>query len=143
MVNKTERYKVFNRHIFIFISLFVTLLILSITCFLTSETNIALLLLIGAVLISLGIFLSPLYFVFSPKTLTVVWLLPFKRSIHWSEISKIIECKLFSTAIDGLSLYEIMYAYSYKGEQTVRQLDLPRNKQTRILVEKYAKRKIV
>ena len=139
---QTEQYKVFNREIVLFSSLFIVLLMVSISCFLTNETDIALFLLAGAILVSLGVFLSPLYFVFSSKSLTAVWLLSFKKTIHWSSVNNIIENKLFS-AVDDSAHYEIMYLYNYKGKQMIRRFDLPRNKKTRKLVEKYAKYKIV
>lgn len=139
---QTEQYKVFNREIVLFSSMFIVLLTVSISCFLTNETDIALFLLAGAILVSLGVFLSPLYFVFSSKSLTAVWLLSFKKTIHWSSVNNIIENKLFS-AIDDSAHYEIMYLYNYKGKQMIRRFDLPRNKKTRKLVEKYAKYKIV
>ena len=139
---QTEQYKVFNREIVLFSSMFIVLLTVSISCFLTNETDIALFLLAGAILVSLGVFLSPLYFVFSSKSLTAVWLLSFKKTIHWSSVNNIIENKLFS-AVDDSAHYEIMYHYNYKGTQMIRQFDLPRNKRTRKFVEKYAKYKIV
>ena len=139
---QTAQYKVFNRQIILFLSLFTVLLILSISCFLTNQTDVALLFLICAILVSLGVFLSPIYFVFSPKSITAVWLMSFKKTIHWSSVNSIIECKLFS-AVDDLAHYEIMYNYNYKGKQMIRQFDLPRNKKTRQLVEKYANNKIV
>ena len=139
---QTEQYKVFNREIVLFSSMFIVLLTVSISCFLTNETDIALFLLAGAILVSLGVFLSPLYFVFSSKSLTAVWLLSFKKTIHWSSVNNIIENKLFS-AVDDSAHYEIMYLYNYKGKQMIKRFDLPRNKKTRKLVEKYAKYKIV
>ena len=92
---QTEQYKVFNRPIVLFLRLFIVLLIFSKVCFLTNDTDIALFLLAGSVLVFLGVFLSPLYFVFSSKSLTAVWLLSFKKTIHWSSINNIIEYKLF------------------------------------------------
>ena len=142
MRKKNEQYKVLNRHVILFFGLFAILLILSVACFLANETDVALFLLISAVAVSLGIFLSPIYFVFSSKSLTAVWLLPFKKTIHWNSVTAIIECKLFS-AVDDLAHYEIMYLYHDKGKQTIRQLDLPRNKKTRKLMERYAGHKIV
>ena len=142
MRKKNEQYKVLNRHFILFVSLVAVLLVLSVACFPANETDVALFLLISAVAVSLGIFLSPIYFVFSSKSLTAVWLLPFKKTIHWNSVNAIIECKLFS-AVDDLAHYEIMYLYHDKGKQTIRQLDLPRNKKTRKLIETYAKHKIV
>ena len=142
MRKKNEQYKVLNRHFILFVSLFAILLILSVACFLANETDVSLFLLISAVAVSLGIFLSPIYFVFSSKSLTAVWLLSFKRTIHWSSVNTIIECKLFS-AVDDPAHYEIMYLCRDKGQQTIRQLDLPRNKKTRKLMERYAGHKIV
>ena len=142
MRKKNEQYKVLNRHVILFFGLFAVLLVLSVACFPANETGVALFLLISAVAASLGIFLSPIYFVFSSKSLTAVWLLSFKKTIHWSSVNTIIECKLFS-AVDDLAHYEIMYLYHDKGKQTIRQLDLPRNKKTRKLMERYAGHKIV
>ena len=142
MNKKTEQHKIFNHQIILFLSLFTILLILSIIFFLTNETDIALFLLAVAILISLGLFLSPLYFVFSSKSFTAVWLLPFRKTFHWSSVDYIIEYKLFS-AVDDLAHYEIMYRYNYKGMQIIKQFDLPRNKKTKKFIEKYAKHKIV
>ena len=142
MKKKREQYKVLNRHFILFVSLVAVLLVLSVACSLANETDVSLFLLISAVAVSLGIFLSPIYFVFSSKSLTAVWLLPFKKTIHWNSVNAIIECKLFS-AVDDLAHYEIMYLCRDKGQQTIRQLDLPRNKRTRKLMERYAGHKIV
>lgn len=137
-----ETYKVFNRQIILFLALFIILLIISIKCFSTNDTDIAIFLLTGAILISLGIFLSPMYFVFSSKSLTAIWLVSFKKTISWGSINSIIEYKLLS-AVDYFAHYEIMYRYNYKGKQLIKQFDLPRNKRTRKFVEKFAKHKIV
>ena len=91
-----EQFKVFNREIILFFALFCILLFFSIKCFLTNNTDIAICLLIGAVLFSFGIFLFPLYFVFSSKSLIAVWLFSFKKTIHWSSVNNIIEYKIFS-----------------------------------------------
>jgi glucose-6-phosphate-specific signal transduction histidine kinase len=138
----TEQHKVFNRQIVLFFAVFIILLIFSISSFLSNENDIALFLFVGAFFVSLGMFLSPVYFIFSSKLLTAVWVLRFKKTIHWSSDNNIIECKLFS-AVDDLAHYEIMYSYNYKGKHMVRQFDLPRNKRTRKYIEKYAKHKIV
>ena len=111
-----ETYKVFNRRIILFLALFIILLIISIKCFLTNDTEVALFLLAGAVLVSLGIFLSPLYFLFSSKSLTAIWLLPFRKTIYWSSVNNIIEYKLFS-AVDDLAHYEIMYHYNFQIQE--------------------------
>ena len=145
--NKHEQYKIFNREIILILSLFIILSLFSISCFQSNDTEIAVLFFIGAILAFLCAFLFPIYFVFSSKSLTAVWLLPFKKTIHWSSVSIIIEQKsieysLFSSAID-LPHYEIMYHYNYKGEETTKELDLPRNRKTKKLIEKYAKSKIV
>ena len=139
---QTEQYKVLNRQAVLFGCLFTVLFILTVTCFLANETDVALCLLACAVLVSLGIFLSPLYFVFSSKSLTAVWLLPFKKTVHWSSVHNVIEYTLFS-AVDDLAHYEIMYLCRDKGKQTIRQLDLPRSKKTKKLMERYAGHKIV
>ena len=135
-------YKVFNRQIILVLSLFIVLLIFSINCFLTNEIDFALLLLIGAILVFLISFSFPLYFVFSPKSITVVWLLPFKKTIHWSSINNIHENKWFSS-IDHLPNYSIMYVYNHKGNQIIKEFDIPRNKRTKKFIEKYAKYKII
>ena len=67
MRKKNEQYKVLNRHFILFVSLVAVLLVLSVACFPANETDVALFLLISAVAVSLGIFLSPIYFVFSSK----------------------------------------------------------------------------
>ena len=42
-----------------------------------------------------------------------------------------------------LPKYEIVYRENYKGEIVIKNIDLPRNRKTKLLIEKYAKHKLV
>lgn len=142
MKKKNEQYKVLNLRVFLFAVLSFVLLTVSFYFFITNDTEIAIFLLVAAIASALVFFLSPLYFVFSVTKLEVAWILPFKKTIFWSSIINIVEYKLFE-AVDNASKYEIMYLISHKGKAVVKQLELPRNKKTRKLIEKYSKKKIL
>ena len=99
-------------------------------------------LLVISIFISLGIFLSPLYFVFTKNEITVNWLFQHKRTILWSSIKSIIELK-WGEAHRDLPKYELIYHLNYKGRIVTKYFSIPRNKKTKRVLEKYAKYKIV
>ena len=140
--SKQKSSRIFNREILLYAVVSLVLLLSSLSFFSANEREIALFLLIPAIPIGAGVFLTPLYFSFSDKALTAVWLLSFRKTIFWSAINHISEEKfLFSS--DHTSKYVIMYRCLVHKASAVREFSLPRNKRTRRFVEKYAKNKIL
>lgn len=137
-----EKTCVFNRQILIFFAAFVISLSFSIGFFKSGDIEIGVVLLIIALTISLGVFFSPLYFVFTKEDLTAIWLFQHKRVIPWYAVKSIIELK-WGEVYKNLPKYELIYHLNYKGHTISKQFDVPRNKRTKQLMEKYAKHKIV
>ena len=137
-----EKTIIFNRRILIFVFVFIILLAFSISLFKSVDKGLGISLFIVSIFISLGIFLSPLYFVFTENEITVIWLFQYKRVIPWSAIKSIIELKWGEVHRD-LPKYELIYHLNYKGYIVSKQFDIPRNKRTKKMIEKYAKYKIV
>ena len=133
--------RIFNKQILLFPIVSVILLFSSILCVLTDDIGIALFTAILSVLMAIGIFVCPICFVFDSKKITVKYLIC-KKVIHYSSITNIIESKLFQSN-DNLPKYEIMYLMKYRGESVIRQLDLPRNKKTKKVLQFYLKSKII
>lgn len=137
-----EECRVLDRNFLLFVIFSAVMLSLSLWFFLKRETDMAFFLLVIGVAGLLGVLLMPFYYVFSPQKLTVVWLLPFKKTIPWGAVNGIVEYKLFETVKD-LPKYEIIYRQNYKGETVVKTIELPRNRKTKLLIEKYAKHRLV
>ncbi len=137
-----EKTVIFNRRILIFIFAFVIFLCFSINFFNQGDKEIGIALLVISVFISLGIFFTPLYFIFTKNEITIIWLFQYKRIILWSTIKSIIELKWGEVHRD-LPKYELIYHLNYKGYIASKQFDIPRNKKTKKVIEKYAKYKIV
>ena len=137
-----EKTIIFNRRILFFVIVFITFLCFSISLLKSKDVELGVLLLVVSIFISLGIFLSPLYFVFTENEITVIWLFQYKRIIPWSSIKSIIELKWGEVHRD-LPKYELIYHLNYKGYIVSKQFDIPRNKRTKRMFEKYARYKIV
>lgn len=137
-----DRHVVFNRRIVVFVVLTVLLLMLAGSFFKTGSTDLGITLLILAPFSFIGVFFSPLYFIFSKKDITVVWLFQYKRIILWSAIKSIIELKWGEVSRD-LPKYELIYHLNYKGYIVTKQFDIPKNKETKKMIERYAKHKII
>jgi len=140
--NLIEKTLVFNRQIFIFLAAFVVCLSFSIDFFKSGDIEIGVVLLIIALAMSLGVFFSPLYFVFTKEELTAIWLFQHRRVIPWYAVKSIIELK-WGEVYKDLPKYELIYHLNYKGHIISKQFDIPRNKRTKQMIEKYAKHKIV
>ena len=137
-----EKTIIFNRRILFFVITFIIFFCFSISLLKSEYVELGILLLVVSIFISLGIFLSPLYFVFTKNEITVIWLFQYKRIIPWSSIKSIIELKWGEVHRD-LPKYELIYHLNYKGYIVSKQFDIPRNKKTKRMFEKYARYKIV
>ena len=135
---RIEKTVIFNRRILILIAIFILPL-----CFFRSvDKEIAFVLFLLSFLALICIFFTPLYFVFTKKEITVIWIFQYKRTIPWASIKNIIELKWGEVHRD-LPKYEIIYHLNYKGYIVSKDFDIPKNKRTKKMMEKYAKYKIV
>ncbi|MBR3894228.1 MAG: hypothetical protein IKJ35_03665 [Clostridia bacterium] len=139
---RIEKTVIFNRGILLFVIVFIALLWFSISLFKAGDKELGGVLLGVSVFISLGIFFTPLCFVFTKNEITVIWLFQYKRIIPWNAIKSIIELKWGGTYKD-LPRYELIYHLNYKGLTISKQFDIPKNKKTKKVIEQYAKYKIV
>ena len=137
-----EKTIIFNRRILLFVITFIIFLCFSISLLKSEDVELGIPLLVVSIFISLGIFLSPLYFVFTKNEITVIWLFQYKRIIPWRSIKSIIELK-WGEVYKDLPKYELIYHLNHKGHIISKQFDVPRNKRTKQMIEKYAKHKIV
>ena len=133
--------KIYNKQFWLFPIVSAILLFSAILCAFTDDTEIALFTALLSALIAIGIFVCPFSFIFDSKKITVKYLV-YKKVIHYSSITNIIESKLFQS-YDNLPKYEIMYLMKYKGESVIRQLNLPRNKKIKKMLQSYLKSKII
>ena len=133
--------KIYNKQFFIFPTVSVILLFSSLLCAFTDDVDIALFTAILSVLIAIGIFVCPIYFVFDSKKIIIKCLIC-KKIIYYSAIANIIESKWFQS-YENVPKYEIMYLMKYKGESVIRQFNLPRNREIKKMVDAYLKSKIV
>ena len=133
--------KIYNKQFFIFPTVSVILLFSSLLCALTDDVDIALFTAILSVLIAIGILVCPICFIFDAKKVTIKYLVC-KKIIHYSSITSIIESKLFRS-YENLPKYEMMYLMKYRGENVIRQVDLPRSRKIKKMVDVYLKSKIV
>ena len=125
-----EKTIIFNRRILLFVITFIIFLCFSISLLKSEDVELGITLLAVSIFISLGIFLSPLYFVFTKNEITVIWLFQYKRIIPWSSIKSIIELKWGEVHRD-LPKYGLIYHLNYKGYIVSKQFDIPRNKKTK------------
>lgn len=138
-INKeTEKTVVFNRRILIFVAVF----ILPLCFFGSADKEFAFVLFPLSFFALLGIFFTPLYFVFTNNEITVTWLFQYKRVIPWSTVKSIIELKWGEVHRD-LPEYEIIYHLNHKGYVVSKQFDIPQNKKRRESWKKHAKYRIV
>ena len=137
-----EKTIIFNRRILLFVITFIIFLCFSISLLKSEDVELGITLLAVSIFISLGIFLTPLYFVFTKNEITVIWIFQYKRIIPWSSIKSIVELKWGEVHRD-LPIYGLIYQLNYKGYIVSKRFDIPRNKKTKKMFEKYARYKIV
>lgn len=133
--------KIYNKQFWIFPIASAIFLFSAILCAFTDDKDIALFTAILSALIAIGIFVCPVCFTFDSRKITVKYLVC-KKVIHYSSVTNIIESKFFQS-YDNYPKYEIMYMMKYKGESVIRQVNLPRNKKIKKMVETYLKSKII
>ena len=138
---KATNVKIYNKHFFIFPTISVILLFSSLLFALTDDVDIALFTAILSILIAIGIFVCPIYFLFDSKKITIKCLV-YKKVIHYGSITSIIESKIY-LSYDNFPKYEIMYLMKYRGESVIRQFNLPRNREIKKMVDAYLKSKII
>ena len=138
---KATNVKIYNKHFFIFPTISVILLFSSLLFALTDDVDIALFTAILSILIAIGIFVCPIYFLFDSKKITIKCLV-YKKVIHYGSITSIIESKIYQS-YDNFPKYEIMYLMKYRGESVIRQFNLPRNREIKKMVDAYLKSKII
>ena len=139
--NKNEAHVVFNMKVLMF--LFFSIIAYTISAFMFKEdTTVGIVLLVFGTIMLLVMFITPAKIIFTNKQLRIIWLLPFEKIIFWSNITTIIENNFFS-AIDDFSNFQIFYNTNYKGKSIVKEIQIPRNKKTKLFLDKYAKYKIL
>ena len=84
---------------------------------------------------AIGCFVFPIRYIFDEKKLTVVFLTR-KQVILYSQVLSVISCGLFES-FDNLPKYEIIYMIKYKGRSVTKAIDIPKNKKTKRIFEKY------
>ena len=144
MKTKNPKYfaqKIYNKQFLIFPTVSVVLLFSAILCAFTNDDDIAVFTGVLSALIAIGIFVCPIYFIFDSKKITIKCLVC-KKIIHYSSITNIIESKIFQS-YDNFPKYEIMYLLKYKGENVIRQINLPRNKKIKEMVDTYLRSKVI
>lgn len=133
---------IFNKQILLFLFFFVLLLCFSVSFFKESDTELGTVLLIASLLVCVGIFTTPLYFVFTKNEITGKYIFGYKKVISWGSVKNIIEIK-WGQAYKALPHYQLIYNYNYNGRMIIKQFDIPRNRKTKAVIEKYAKYKII
>ena len=132
---------IFNRRIILFFLAFVLFLCFSIEFFSSEDRDLGIACLGISLFILLGVFLTPLYFVFNKKEIKVIWLTLHTKTIPHREINAIIE-KRWGEAYKDLPKYEVIYLMPYKGRVISKQIDIPRNRKTKRVMERYLQSKI-
>ncbi len=132
---------IFNRRILLFFLAFVLFFYFSIVFFSSEDRDLGIVFLVISLFVLLGIFLTPLYFVFNKKELKVIWLTLHTKTIPYREINAIIE-KRWGETYKDLPKYEVIYLMPYKGRVITQQFDIPRNRKTKRVMERYLQSKI-
>ena len=133
--------KIFNRRILLFFLAFLLFIYISIDFFSSGDRKLGITFLVISWFVLLVLILSPIYFVFTKKEIKVVWLILQTKVITYNEIKSIVE-KRWGETYKDFPKYEVLYLTKYKGRSITKQLDIPRNKKTKTMMEKYVKHKI-
>lgn len=133
--------KFYNKQFFAFPLLSAVLLFSSILCALTDDGDVALFVGILSVLIAVGIFVVPISFTFDSKKLNVNYLL-WHKTILYSDITSVVELKIFES-YKNLPKYEIMFSVNCKGQIIIKDIELPRNKSIKSMIETHLRGKLV
>lgn len=127
--------KIGNKLFWVFLITGAVFLFAFILCALTNDPEVALLLGVLSVMAVIGVLVCPVYFIFDEKKLTAVFLTR-KQVILYSQVLSVLSCGLFES-FDNLPKYEIIYMIKYKGRSVTKSIDIPKNKKTKRIFEKY------
>ena len=127
--------KIGNNLFWVFLITGAVFLFAFILCALTADHETALFTGILSVITAIGVLVCPVSFVFDEKKLTAVFLTR-KQVILYSQVLSVMSCGLFES-YDNLPKYEIIYVHKYKGRSVTKVIDIPKNKKTKRIFEKY------
>lgn len=90
-VEVVKRYKAINTHIILWVLLFISLSALSVYTFIGKENKLAIVFLVFAIISISPVIFSPTHYIFTQKSITIVYLFGIKERAEWWEIRKITE----------------------------------------------------
>ena len=138
-----EKHIVFNTHIIIMILLFAIFLGFGISGLASKEDlGWAIFFLILCLLPIYVFLISPMYVVFTPRDVTVVYLWGIKERIEWKEIRNITSYGSFFVRYGGFPRYQIAYPKKEKYPFFVDS-SIPRTHKVKKMVKRYYKGKII
>lgn len=105
---KLKKYRALNTHIILWLFLFVSLSILAVLCIIEKEKGLAVAFSIFAIISISPLLLTPIYYVFTKKDITIVYLFGIKEKIEWWETKSITEEGSWLGG-NGLPHYHIAY----------------------------------
>lgn len=114
---------IFNKQILLFLFFFVLLLCFSVSFFKESDTELGTVLLIASLFVCVGIFTTPLYFVFTKNEIMGKYIFGYKNVISWGSVKNIIEIK-WGQAYKALPHYQLIYNYNHNGRMIIKQFDI-------------------
>jgi len=105
---KLKKYRAINTHIILWLFLFVSLSILAVLCIIEKEKGLSVVFAIFAIISILPVLLTPIYYVFTKKDVTIVYLFGIKEKIEWWETKSVTEEGSYFGG-NGLPHYHISY----------------------------------
>ena len=130
-IEKVKRYKAINTHIILWVLLFVSLGVLSVYTFLGKENKLAIVFLVFAIIGISPVIFSPTHYIFTQKSITIVYLFGVKERVEWWEIRKITE-----TGEGFGAHYNIKYSKK-KKHPFFATGEIIKNRRTRKLLERF------
>lgn len=107
-IEKLKKYRALNSHIILWLFLFISLIILAVFCIKEKEKGLAIGFLIFAIISISPLLFTPIYYVFTKKDITIVYLFGIKEKIEWWETKSITEEGSWLGG-NGLPHYHIVY----------------------------------
>ena len=105
---KIKKYRALNTHIILWFFLFASLSVLGALSFIAKEKTLAVGLLIFAAISISPLLFSPIYYIFTKKDVTIVYLFGIKEKIEWWETKSVTEEGSYFGG-NGLPHYHISY----------------------------------
>lgn len=141
--NDEEKHIAFNKQIFLLIFMFVLFLLLGVSV-LSSKDGLgyAIFFLILCLVPIFAFLISPMYIVFTPREITVVYLWGLKERIEWKQIRNITEYGSYLVKGSGLPEYQIAYPRKEKYPFFVDS-SIPKTHKTKKMVKRYYKGSII